>query len=36
MMATPIQTYKNIVSKVVENRIYETRATDICQEMIID
>ena len=36
MMATSIQTNKNIVNKVVENRIYETRATDICQEMIID
>ena len=36
IMATPIETYKNIVSKVLENRIYETRATDICQEMIID
>ena len=35
-MATPIQTYKNIVSKVLENKIYETRATNICQEMIID
>ena len=36
IMATPIETYKNIVSKVLENRIYETRATNICQEMIID
>ena len=36
IMTTPIETYKNIVSKVLENRIYETRATDICQEMIID
>ena len=35
-MVTPIETYKNIVSRVLENRIYETRATDICQEMIID
>ena len=35
-MATPIETYKNIVSKVLENRIYETRATDIFQEMSID
>ena len=36
IMATPIETYKNIVSKVLENRIYETRATDIFQEMSID
>ena len=35
-MATPIQTYKNVVSKELENRIYETRATEICREMIID
>ena len=35
-MVTPIETYKNIVSRVLENRIYETRATDTCQEMIID
>ena len=35
-MATLIQTYKNVVSKGLENRIYETRATDICREMIID
>ena len=36
IMATPIETHKNIVSKVLENRIYETGATNICQEMIID